>query len=62
MATNSTSPGSPAYFPPASKAKMMALVSNVRTALAARIQRVSWMSDATKAKALEKLSKLSLAR
>src|SRR5580698_10098489 len=48
------------YFPPESKAKMEALVANIRTALAARIQRVSWMSDETKAKAVEKLSKLTV--
>ena len=49
-----------AYFPPDGKAKMLQLVGNVRTALAARMQRVSWMSDATKAKALEKLSQLNV--
>jgi putative endopeptidase len=49
-----------AYFPPESKAKMEALVGNIRAALAARIQRVTWMSDATKAKALQKLSMLSV--
>ena len=48
------------YFPAESKAKMLELVGNVRAALAARIQRVSWMSDATKAKALEKLSRLTV--
>jgi putative endopeptidase len=49
-----------AYFPPEARAKMQRLVDNVRSALAARIQRVSWMSDATKAKALEKLSRLGV--
>jgi putative endopeptidase len=49
-----------AYFPPESKAKMQALVADIRAALAARIQRVNWMSDATKARALEKLSKLNV--
>ena len=39
---------------------MLELVGNIRTSLAARIQKVSWMSDATKAKALEKLSKLTV--
>ena len=48
------------YFPPNSKAKMLELVGNVRAALAARIERVSWMSEATKAKALEKLSRLTV--
>jgi putative endopeptidase len=35
-------------------------VGNVRAALAARIAKVAWMSDATKARALEKLSKLNV--
>jgi putative endopeptidase len=48
------------YFPPQSKAKMLALVGNIRSALQARIQRVAWMSDATKAKALQKLSMLNV--
>ncbi len=45
-----------AYFPAESKAKMVQLVADLRTALKARIQNLTWMSDATKAKALEKLS------
>ena len=49
-----------AYFPAESKAKMEALVGNIRTALTARIQRVTWMSDATKARALQKLSMLGV--
>jgi putative endopeptidase len=48
------------YFPPESKAKMVALIGDLRTALAARIERVDWMSPATKAKALEKLSMLTV--
>ena len=49
-----------AYFPADSKAKMEALVGNIRTALKGRIQRVAWMSDATKARALQKLSMLNV--
>ncbi|HXQ15250.1 MAG TPA: M13-type metalloendopeptidase [Caulobacteraceae bacterium] len=49
-----------AYFPAESKAKMEALVGNIRTALRARIQRAAWMSDATKARALQKLSMLGV--
>jgi putative endopeptidase len=49
-----------AYFPSDSKAKMEALVGNIRTALQGRIQRVAWMSDATKARALQKLSMLTV--
>jgi putative endopeptidase len=48
------------YFPADSKAKMEALVGNIRTALQARIQHVAWMSDATKARALQKLSMLNV--
>ena len=48
------------YFPPESRAKMLALVGNIRAALAARIQKVTWMSDATKARALQKLSMLNV--
>ena len=49
-----------AYFPPESKAKMDALVADLKTAMGARIQRVDWMSPETKAKAAEKLSKFSV--
>ena len=44
------------YFPPESKAKMEALVSNLRVALANRIDRLSWMSPETKKRAREKLA------
>jgi putative endopeptidase len=43
------------YFPPASKAKMDTLVSNLRVALAGRIDHLAWMSPATKAQAQAKL-------
>jgi len=43
------------YFPPASKARMLALVNNLRGALRARLQTLDWMDDATRAKALLKL-------
>lgn len=45
------------YFPPDAKARAEQLVTNVRNALRARIERVDWMSDATKQKALEKWEK-----
>ena len=48
------------YFPPSSKAAMDTLVGNVRAALAARIQRVAWMGEPTKAKAEQKLSMLTV--
>ena len=44
------------YFPPEAKARAQQLVDNVRNALKARIEGLAWMSDETKAKALEKWS------
>ncbi|HET9160220.1 MAG TPA: M13-type metalloendopeptidase, partial [Caulobacteraceae bacterium] len=41
-------------FPESSKAKMQALVQNLRDALKDRLMKLEWMSDATKAKAIEK--------
>ncbi|GAB2505049.1 peptidase [Pseudoxanthomonas sangjuensis] len=41
-------------FPPESKAKMETLVGNLSTALKARIEKLDWMGDETKKKALEK--------
>ena len=49
-----------AYFPPESKAKMMDLVAEVKSALKVRIENLSWMGPQTKAKALEKLSKFNV--
>ncbi len=43
------------YFPPSSKQKMTELVENLRVALGQHIDSLTWMSDATKAKAHEKL-------
>ena len=47
-------------FPPESKAKMDALVANLRTAMAGRIQRLDWMGADTKREALNKLSKFNV--
>ncbi|MDR3351394.1 MAG: M13 family metallopeptidase [Prevotellaceae bacterium] len=44
------------YFPPAAKEKMSHLVANLQTTLGERIKSATWMNEATKAKALEKLS------
>ena len=44
------------YFPAEAKERMEKLVANLQKALAIRIQAQEWMSDETKAKALEKLS------
>lgn len=43
------------HFKPEAKAKMNILVENLRSAFALRINRLDWMSDATKQKALAKL-------
>jgi putative endopeptidase len=43
------------YFPPASKAKIEALVTEVKAAFRARLERVDWMGPATKVEALKKL-------
>ena len=43
------------YFPESSKKKMLDLVHNLQTALAQRIDQATWMSQATKAQAKDKL-------
>lgn len=43
------------YFPEEAKKRMRVLVDNLKTAFEARITRLDWMSDETKAKAKEKL-------
>jgi putative endopeptidase len=43
------------YFPPAAKAKIEALVANIKAAMWARLERLDWMTPATKAEALKKL-------
>ncbi len=48
------------YFTPEAKAKMDALVDNLKLALHDRIERVTWMSPETKAKAELKLSKFTV--
>ncbi len=48
------------YFPPESKAKMEALVGDIKAAMEARLKGLTWMGDETKAKALEKLSKFTV--
>lgn len=49
-----------AYFPPESKAKMEALVGDIRVAMKGRIEKLDWMGPETKAKALEKLAKFGV--
>ncbi|MBP2157992.1 MULTISPECIES: M13 family metallopeptidase [Asticcacaulis] len=48
------------YFPPESKAKMETLVADLRVALKARIDNLTWMSAPTKLKAQEKLGKFGV--
>jgi putative endopeptidase len=43
------------YFPPAAKVKIEALVANVKAAMRARLERLDWMTPATKQEALSKL-------
>jgi putative endopeptidase len=43
------------YFPPEAKAKIEALVANVKAAMRARLEQLDWMSPATKVEALKKL-------
>jgi len=43
------------YFPPENKAKMDALVVNLRTAMGERLKTLAWMDDATRAEAEKKL-------
>jgi len=47
------------YFPPAAKAKAEALVANLLNVYRQDIATLSWMSDATKQKALEKISEFT---
>jgi predicted metalloendopeptidase len=42
-------------FPPAAKARALEMVNNLQIALRERIAKLEWMSDSTKARALEKL-------
>jgi putative endopeptidase len=48
------------YFPPASKAKMVELVGNLKSAMADRIKANNWMSPQTKTAALDKLAKMDV--
>ena len=48
------------YFPASSKAMMTELVTNLKTAMAARIQKNAWMAPETKKAALEKLTKMDV--
>ncbi|MEM7277509.1 MAG: M13-type metalloendopeptidase [Pseudomonadota bacterium] len=47
------------HFPPEAKAKMLELVGNLIAAYEVSIKELTWMSDATKVEALDKLSKFT---
>jgi len=48
------------YFPPSSKAAVTAMVGNIRTAWRAHLTGLTWMTPATKQKALAKLAALRI--
>lgn len=48
------------YFSPEAKAQIEDLVAQLRVALAGRIERLGWMSEKTKRKALDKLAHLNV--
>lgn len=48
------------YFPPAEKARAQKMVANLIAAFRARIEQLDWMSPATKAKAIAKLTVLKV--
>ncbi|MGM0530156.1 MAG: M13 family metallopeptidase [Bacteroidota bacterium] len=48
------------HFPPEAKDRMLTLVDNLQEAFAHRIERLEWMSEETKDKALEKLSVMNV--
>ena len=48
------------YFPAESKRRMIELVNNLRVSLGERIQKLAWMSNETKAKALDKLAAITV--
>lgn len=43
------------FFPPSAKAKIEALVANLKAAMRSRLERLDWMGSATKVEALKKL-------
>jgi putative endopeptidase len=48
------------YFKPESKAKMKDMVKNLKTAFQARLRNLTWMENATKVKALDKLETMDV--
>lgn len=48
------------YFPAEAKKRMITLVNNLKDALKGRIEKLTWMRDATKKEALAKLEKMNI--
>jgi putative endopeptidase len=48
------------YFPQASKARIEAMVAELKSAMAVRIRAASWMSDGTRTEALNKLTRMKV--
>ena len=48
------------YFPAKAKERMLTLVGNLKEALKERIEKLSWMGEATKKEAVAKLTKMNL--
>jgi putative endopeptidase len=47
------------HFPPAARARMLELVENLKAVFRDRLQKLDWMSDATRAKALAKFDRFT---
>jgi putative endopeptidase len=45
-------------FPPGARARAKAVIDDIRAAFAERLRRLTWMSDSTRAQALDKLAKM----
>jgi putative endopeptidase len=45
-------------FPPAARERARQVIEDIRTAFGARLKKLAWMSDTTRARALEKLAKM----
>ncbi len=46
-------------FPPEARARARAVIDDIRTAFGERLKRLTWMSDATRAQALDKLAQMN---
>jgi putative endopeptidase len=47
------------YFPPGARARMLELVGNIKAVFHDRLQKLEWMTDATRAKALAKFDRFT---